>query len=94
MTLGPGTLGGSSTSDNISALHLINIKRLAYEIRPYRGSERATVKLPDGKFPVVTQKPVEQKAETAPAAAPLSAEDVRAIVEEFLGARQLTGRGT
>ncbi len=32
MTLGPGTIGGSSTIDNISALHLVNVKRLAYEI--------------------------------------------------------------
>ncbi len=35
MTLGPGTWGGSSTSDNITPLHLVNVKRLAYEIRPY-----------------------------------------------------------
>lgn len=33
MTLGPGTWGGSITSDNISPLHLINIKRLAREIQ-------------------------------------------------------------
>ncbi len=35
MTLGPGSWGGSSTSDNISPLHLINVKRLAYETKPY-----------------------------------------------------------
>jgi acetaldehyde dehydrogenase (acetylating) len=35
MTLGPGTWGGSSTSDNITPLHLVNVKRLAYETRPY-----------------------------------------------------------
>jgi len=34
MTLGPGTIGGSITSDNISPLHLINIKRLAFETEP------------------------------------------------------------
>jgi acetaldehyde dehydrogenase (acetylating) len=34
MTLGPGTLGGSITSDNISPLHLLNIKRLAFETNP------------------------------------------------------------
>ncbi len=34
MTLGPGTWGGSSTSDNVTPMHLINIKRLAYEINP------------------------------------------------------------
>lgn len=42
MTLGPGTLGGSITSDNISPLHLLNIKRVAFEtspIHPSRGVE-------------------------------------------------------
>ena len=33
MTLGCGTPGGNITSDNITPLHLINIKRVAYEIR-------------------------------------------------------------
>lgn len=34
MSLGCGTPGGNITSDNISPMHLINIKRLAYERRP------------------------------------------------------------
>lgn len=34
MTLGCGGFGGNITSDNITPRHLINIKRLAYEIRP------------------------------------------------------------
>jgi acetaldehyde dehydrogenase (acetylating) len=34
LTLGPGGLGGAITGDNISAYHLINIKRLAYELTP------------------------------------------------------------
>lgn len=34
MTLGPGAMGGSITSDNISPLHLVNIKRLAFETDP------------------------------------------------------------
>ncbi|MEW6062463.1 MAG: acetaldehyde dehydrogenase, partial [Bacteroidota bacterium] len=34
MTLGPGTFGRSIISDNVSAKHLINIKRLAFETRP------------------------------------------------------------
>lgn len=33
LTLGCGTWGGSSTSDNVTPLHLINIKRQAYGIR-------------------------------------------------------------
>jgi acetaldehyde dehydrogenase (acetylating) len=34
MTLGCGGYGGNITSDNISPRHLLNIKRLAWEIRP------------------------------------------------------------
>ena len=38
MTLGCGGWGGNITSDNISPRHLLNIKRLAYELRPAVGS--------------------------------------------------------
>ncbi len=34
MTLGCGAYGGNITSDNITPMHLINVKRLAYGIRP------------------------------------------------------------
>ena len=34
--LGTGSWSGSITSDNVTALHLINIKRVAYENRPWR----------------------------------------------------------
>jgi len=34
LTLGPGTFGGSIISDNVTARHLINIKRLAFETNP------------------------------------------------------------
>lgn len=34
--LGTGTWSGSIVSDNVTALHLINIKRVAYESRPWR----------------------------------------------------------
>ena len=34
--LGTGTWSGSITSDNVTALHLINIKRVAQEYRPWR----------------------------------------------------------
>lgn len=36
MTLGPGAWAGSSTSDNITPLHLVNIKRLAREIKTFK----------------------------------------------------------
>jgi acetaldehyde dehydrogenase (acetylating) len=34
LTLGPGTIGGSIISENVSAKHLINVKRLVFETRP------------------------------------------------------------
>jgi acetaldehyde dehydrogenase (acetylating) len=46
MTLGCGGYGGNITSDNISPRHLLNIKRVAYELRPALagvvGASRAT----------------------------------------------------
>jgi hypothetical protein len=36
MTLGCGSLGGNITSDNLSPLHLINIRRVAYETGGWR----------------------------------------------------------
>jgi acetaldehyde dehydrogenase (acetylating) len=40
MTLGCGAIAGNSTSDNISPLHLINIKRLAYDRESTRVSSK------------------------------------------------------
>jgi acetaldehyde dehydrogenase (acetylating) len=44
MTLGCGGYGGNITSDNISPRHLLNIKRLAYEVTP---ASRATTRPAD-----------------------------------------------
>ena len=33
MTLGCGTFGGNSTTDNITFRHLLNVKRVAYPLR-------------------------------------------------------------
>ena len=41
MTLGCGGFGGNITSDNISPRHLLNIKRLAYELRPATAASTA-----------------------------------------------------
>ncbi len=52
MTLGPGTIGGSITSDNISPMHLLNIKRLAFEtnpVNPGAGAVRSSVQSKSGK---------------------------------------------
>lgn len=39
-TLGCGTWGGSSTSDNVTPLHLINIKRIAYGIKDFKREDQ------------------------------------------------------
>jgi acetaldehyde dehydrogenase / alcohol dehydrogenase len=41
MTLGCGTFGGTSTTDNVTYTHLLNIKRIAY-YRPERASSPAS----------------------------------------------------
>ncbi len=41
MTLGPGTLGGSITSDNVTPMHLVNLKRVAFETAPLNDASGA-----------------------------------------------------
>jgi acetaldehyde dehydrogenase (acetylating) len=43
MTLGCGSWGGNVTSDNISPLHLMDIKRVAFETRPVTAANEASV---------------------------------------------------
>ena len=42
MTLGCGSWGGNVTSDNISPIHLMDIKRVAFETKPVSKSESST----------------------------------------------------
>jgi len=58
MTLGCGGFGGNITSDNISPRHLINVKRVAYELRP------ATVSVP--MVPLVPEVPEVPRVPSAP----------------------------
>lgn len=64
MTLGPGTLGGSITTDNIMPTHLINIKRLAFEIRPFVSSlvRGETAKAPSASTSSESPAPSTSKA--------------------------------
>jgi acetaldehyde dehydrogenase (acetylating) len=87
MTLGCGSWGGNVTSDNVSPLHLMDIKRVAFETRPV-ASKRPAV----AAQPRVT--PQAQPAMSAPAtpaprpAAPkVSREGIAAIVDRFLANR-------
>lgn len=86
MTLGPGSWGGSITSDNITPMHLLNIKRIGEEIRPYRDPLRdrgraaplaATAATPESHA-------THAVATTATPAAASPAFDVSRIVEEFM----------
>ena len=78
MTLGPGAWGGSITSDNITPMHLLNIKRIGEEVRPYRDPLR------EGRPARAAAD--RMAASTAPpaAAAPLAAAEVQRIVDDFL----------
>jgi acetaldehyde dehydrogenase (acetylating) len=60
MTLGCGAVGGNITSDNISPMHLINLRRVAYEVRPVTG-RAADPGRPEVK-PVGVDRPTEECA--------------------------------
>jgi acetaldehyde dehydrogenase (acetylating) len=72
MTLGCGSWGGNVTSDNVSPIHLMDIKRVAFETKPV--SKRS------GATPTVT------RVSTPSAAAPElpKREEIAAIVDRFL----------
>ena len=79
MTLGPGSWGGSITSDNITPLHLINVKRIGEEVRPYVDPLRR-----GATPPASAPRLPEPRASSAGTVAPLPASDVQRIVEQFL----------
>ena len=75
MTLGPGTWAGSSTSDNVGPMHLVNIKRLAYETREFVRPGMVNRESGMGKPPVTADKPAPKI---------MTPEEVRAIVDDFM----------
>jgi len=84
MTLGCGGWGGNITSDNISPRHLLNIKRLAYELRPAAKPGGSRVqggsRVPDPGFPL-------PKAPARPEPAGISAQALAARIDSFLESR-------
>ncbi len=86
MTLGCGGFGGNITSDNISPRHLLNIKRLAYELRPLPGAGEARPKeAPATLTPQLPRRPAGPPPETIPAAT------LAHRIDAFLAARGLAG---
>jgi acetaldehyde dehydrogenase (acetylating) len=86
MTLGCGGYGGNITSDNITPRHLLNIKRLAYEISP-------TVSRWDrpGSVPALAQ-PRAEAAENPPRSPNLPSAPDRAPNLAGIDAGALSGR--
>jgi acetaldehyde dehydrogenase (acetylating) len=50
MTLGCGSWGGNVTSDNDSPLHLMDIKRVAFETRPVKSDTSSAWSSTRGKY--------------------------------------------
>lgn len=93
MTLGCGSWGGNVTSDNISPLHLMDIKRVAFETRPVPSKRPAVTAQPAIRM---SQQPAAVRTTTATPAsrgvgtpAPkVSRQEIAAIVDRFLANRQ------
>jgi acetaldehyde dehydrogenase (acetylating) len=83
MTLGCGGYGGNITSDNISPRHLLNIKRLAYEVTPvvsrWDGPGARTAGAIATSLPSAPARPA--------AATGISADALTARIDQFLGSR-------
>ena len=84
MTLGCGGFGGNITSDNITPRHLLNIKRLAYEVAPVisRWDQKVSASRPSTVNPALPSVPARP---AAPAG--ISAEALSKRIDEFLGSR-------
>lgn len=91
MTLGCGGYGGNITSDNISPRHLLNIKRLAWEVRP-RGASRTAAVAPPAAPASLTgasaaSLPPLPRAPQPPAPEAVPADAVRAGLDRVLASR-------
>src|SRR2546429_62939 len=87
MTLGCGSWGGNVTSDNVSPLHLMDIKRVAFETRAVPSKRPAVAAQPVAmpQQPVATSAPATVQSSAAPK---VSRQEIAAIVDRFLANRQ------
>jgi hypothetical protein len=95
MTLGCGSWGGNVTSDNVSPLHLMDIKRVAFETRPVKSTRPAVAaKEVSAKPKPATQPESTRVPERAPAVAAvkINRQEISAIVDRFLAGRQDEGK--
>ncbi len=80
MTLGCGSWGGNVTSDNISPLHLMDIKRVAFETRPVTSQVETAIQPP----PVAASKPRGSVGSIQPQ---MMQATIEALVDTFLTGR-------
>src|SRR3989440_6053818 len=89
MTLGCGSWGGNVTSDNVSPLHLMDIKRVAFETRPVASKRPAVASQPAAMPPPAPTSIAAASSSTRAAANPkVSRQEIAAIVDRFLANRQ------
>ena len=86
MTLGCGGYGGNITSDNIQPRHLLNIKRLAYEVTPVSSARAAAPASPVTGLP---KAPAGPQLPAGIAAGPLTRR-----IDEFLASRGYVAPGS
>lgn len=91
MTLGCGSWGGNVTSDNVSPLHLLDIKRVAFETRPVKSARPAVsteaTRAPAPAGPSATQQPRQPQVVVGPGGK-INREEISAIVDKFLAGRR------
>jgi acetaldehyde dehydrogenase (acetylating) len=88
MTLGCGGYGGNITSDNISPRHLLNIKRLAYEITP------AVVRAEPSPVRSASGAPLPKVAAAVAVPRGIAAESLAQRIDQFLVSRGYTPPAT
>ncbi len=90
MTLGCGGFGGNITSDNISPKHLLNIKRLAYELRPATSNaapQAATTRITDTATSTGGQQQAPRVPQAPPTASGITTDQLSRRVDQFLKTR-------
>lgn len=81
MTLGCGSWGGNVTSDNVSPLHLMDIKRVAFETRPVKSARPAVGTQQTVTEPLAAKEPVV-------AGGKIDRQEIAAIVDRFLAGKR------
>ncbi|MBC8030156.1 MAG: aldehyde dehydrogenase family protein [Pyrinomonadaceae bacterium] len=95
MTLGCGSWGGNVTSDNVSPLHLMDIKRVAFETKPVKSKRpAASVSTAATAAPVAAERarqPTQAPAVVGSGPGQINRQEIAAIVDRFLAGRRPEG---